>query len=401
MATTFAYPHTGGASTHIDTLIDQLRKHDRDAGVVDGRRTIASRWRRAWTFAGVGLRRDAYHVRMTHRLLDCFTHELHKSLAADASINLIHAHDHRACLAARRAAEACRDRDGRVVRIVQTVHGPWLYEVQQHDHAREGGAMAACIRSAEAASFSAADAIIAVDSGQRDIALEFGAEPSKLHVIYNAVRLDELDRLAKHHSELRPEQPYFVVPRRLVPKTGVGVAIEALAQIPDARRPLLLIAGQGPLRAELESLIDARHVRPWVRLLGPVPRDKLIPLMKVSAGVIVPSVPAAGVVEATSLAAIEAMALGVPIIASAIGGLAEIIEDGRTGLLAPPGDPKALAAALMRAMQPETAAALRDAARAVVEQRLSSEPWFASVAVVYRSAMRVAHNSGPRLESSP
>ena len=99
------------------------------------------------------------------------------------------------------------------------------------------------------------------------------------------------------------------------------------------------------------------------------------------------SPPASGVVEATSLAVVEAMACGTIPIASNIGGLAELIDDDRTGLLVPPGDGDALAEAMTRAADDP---ALRDRLIAAASEKARRDydtaPWLARVVDVYDRA---------------
>ena len=76
----------------------------------------------------------------------------------------------------------------------------------------------------------------------------------------------------------------------------------------------------------------------------------LLPLVRAADVVLVPSVPEKGIVEATSIAAIEAMTLRRPVIASGIGGLKELITDGQSGLLVEPRDGKAIAQAIRRVL---------------------------------------------------
>jgi glycosyltransferase involved in cell wall biosynthesis len=83
-----------------------------------------------------------------------------------------------------------------------------------------------------------------------------------------------------------------------------------------------------------------------IRFLGDVPATAMPGLSRRAAVVVVPSVPSKGVEEATSISVLEAQACARPVIASSLGGLREIIVDGETGILFPPGDATALADAI-------------------------------------------------------
>jgi len=136
---------------------------------------------------------------------------------------------------------------------------------------------------------------------------------------------------------------------RLEPQKGVDVAIRALADIPDAH---LVVLGEGPQRAELEQLAGDR-----VHLLGRVP-DVAAWLRR--ADVLVH--PARW--EGFGLALLEAMLASLPVVATQVSSIPEIVVDGETGLLVPPDDPSALAAALNRVLTDPAGYGERGRARA-------------------------------------
>src|SRR5262249_6359506 len=88
-----------------------------------------------------------------------------------------------------------------------------------------------------------------------------------------------------------------------------------------------------------------------VHLMGDVPPEEMPALYRLSDVVLIPSVPDEGVVEATSIAALEGMASGCVVIASDLGGLREIVSHGETGLLVSPGDPDAIARAILAVLE--------------------------------------------------
>jgi glycosyltransferase involved in cell wall biosynthesis len=163
-----------------------------------------------------------------------------------------------------------------------------------------------------------------------------------------------VDTHALHPDELlgAPEAPSraarhrLVALGRLVPRKGVDDVVRALTGVPDAE---LLIAG-GPPADELAGDPDAHRLRELartcgvadrVRLLGGVPRDRVGPLLRSADAVVcVPWYEPFGIVP------LEAMACGVPVVAAEVGGLADTVLDGITGLHVPPRDPTTLARAL-------------------------------------------------------
>ncbi|HXJ82304.1 MAG TPA: glycosyltransferase family 4 protein [Candidatus Methylomirabilis sp.] len=174
-------------------------------------------------------------------------------------------------------------------------------------------------------------------------------------VIHNGLPMPSLPP-----AELRVDPPILVCVGRLVRQKGLERAIEALATVrgrcPDAR---LVVAGDGELREDLEQQARALGVAAAVEFMGWVqPRN--VPALLNRASVVV--VPSRG--EAFGLVALEAAQMARPVVAFNVGGLAEVIADGRTGLLVGEGDTQALAAAILRLLSnPDEAATMGRRAR--------------------------------------
>ncbi len=139
--------------------------------------------------------------------------------------------------------------------------------------------------------------------------------------------------------------PVILVAARLVPIKGVDVALAALAHVRTPAR--LVIAGDGPERAKLAALAAAAGGPGRVELLGEVDTRRRDELLREASVVAVPSRPTpGGRTEGTPAIALEALAAGVPVVASATGGLGELPG----ARLVPPGDPHALAREIDRAL---------------------------------------------------
>ncbi len=297
-----------------------------------------------------------------------------------AAATIFHAHDPLATCAVLRVLKAGD-------RVVQTVHGPLSREVVGAGY-RAGGAVEGTLKSLERTAFGSAALLLPVDEGQAAILREeFSVSAGRIRVIRNAVDVEELRGSDGRPTETASRDGPFLVPRRLVKKNGVSVAIRALAE-PEAVAFRIVVAGDGPERRCLKKVARRSGVSGRVRFAGPVSHPRLIAMMRTASGVIIPSVPFAGVVEATSLALLEAMACGAPVIGSNIGGIAEIMGAGDLGYLVPPGDPAAIAGA-MRAIQTLDDASRRERlerAREHVRKRFGAAQWTAAILEAYDAA---------------
>lgn len=173
------------------------------------------------------------------------------------------------------------------------------------------------------------------------------------------------ESLATDHSTLTlaEETPLAVYVGRLHRSRGLVSLVTAwekvLAHRPNAR---LWLVGDGPQRTSLQQRIDARNLAGRVSLVGRF--DEVDTLLAAADLFVLPSVE-----EDLSVALLEAMAAGLPVVACNNSGNREVVEDGQQGLLVPPGDTDALATALSCVMdQPELARRLGTAARDRVEQ---------------------------------
>jgi glycosyltransferase involved in cell wall biosynthesis len=142
--------------------------------------------------------------------------------------------------------------------------------------------------------------------------------------------------------------PTVAFAARLVPEKGAEVLLQAFArvaaQVPEAR---LLVAGEGPERERLRGRVGDLGLTGRVSLLGHVCRPEM---ERCFAAAWVQAVPAQWE-EPFGNTAAEALMRGTAVVASATGGLAELVQDGETGLLVPPGNPAALAGALLRLLR--------------------------------------------------
>ncbi len=172
-----------------------------------------------------------------------------------------------------------------------------------------------------------------------------GVSPAQTRTIPSAVDpralVPKRGRRATRCAEgVAPDTTLLLVLAALVRRKGVDVLFEALARLSaEGLEPALWIAGDGPERGSLERRSDEMGLAPRVRMLGQ--RRDVADLLAACDVVVLPSRR-----EGLGVAALEAAAAGRPVVASRVGGLMDVVEDQRTGLLVPPEDPDALAAAL-------------------------------------------------------
>lgn len=175
---------------------------------------------------------------------------------------------------------------------------------------------------------------------------------------------------------------------RLVPKKGIPSSLRAFARFqksfPAAR---FILAGEGPLEAGLRELAGTLGVAGSVDFRGFLPQDVLRKTYADAHVFLHPSEEVGGDVEGIPNALLEAMASGLPAVATRHGGIPEVITDGVTGLLCPERDPEALAAALLRlAGDPLLYRAIARAGADHVHDQFSAARRIAEIESLYREA---------------
>lgn len=378
LVTSFAIPHVGGASSHFELLERHLWRRGQLAGTITG--SMASGWVGPRKMATLAARLGWENPRAAQ--LQGLVARLARMLASErpAAATIFHCHDPLASCAVLKVRKAGDS-------LVQTVHGPLSREVVGAGY-RSAGAVEQTLKSLERTAFGNANLLLPVDCGQAAILREeFSVSSDRLRIIRNAVDADELRGPRDGGTKSPRGDGTFLAPRRLVKKNGVDVAIRALG-CPEAASFRVVVAGDGPERRRLKGLARESGVRGRVRFAGSVSHSSLISMMRTSCGVIVPSVPFAGVVEATSMALLEAMACGVPVIGSNVGGLAEIIGSGDFGWLVSPGDPKALAEAMLaiKTLDEVSRKERLERARERVRNEFGIARWMAAILEAYEAA---------------
>jgi glycosyltransferase involved in cell wall biosynthesis len=175
---------------------------------------------------------------------------------------------------------------------------------------------------------------------------QIGADASRVEVIYNAVDFGML-KTTMSREEIRsrigvPAEAIAAgVIARLTDQKGHGVLFDAIASTPALASLHLIVIGDGPLRASLEARAAALGLSPRVHFLGA--RRDLGDLLAAMDLFVLPSL-----WEGLPLSLVLAMGAALPVVSTTVAGIPEVVRDGSTGLLVPPGDAAALGAALAR-----------------------------------------------------
>ena len=194
------------------------------------------------------------------------------------------------------------------------------------------------------------DRVLSVSTRLTDkMAREIGFPAERITTIRNGVDLTRFSRLARADARATLNLPADAVVigtvGRLVPVKDQASLLQAVRHLhDDGLFPTVILAGEGPLRQALEAQIETLRLEQQVRLLGHRPDVETV-LAALDVFVL------SSASEGLSNTILEAMATGVPVVATAVGGADELVIDGSTGLLVPPKDPQALAAALARMLR--------------------------------------------------
>jgi glycosyltransferase involved in cell wall biosynthesis/protein-tyrosine-phosphatase len=294
---------------------------------------------------------------------------------AEHAIDVVHTHRYKDNLLGTIAAKLAG-----VPRVVRTVHG--LPEPMRGWDRLKFRLFDALDRIAI---WCCADAVIAVSRHTAEALKRSGCRQSIVRVVHNGLNLPAV-KAARSREEVRRE--LGVPPRAfLVGTAGRLSAVKAQDSLIRAARLIrrhrrdatLVIVGDGPLRHDLAGLASRLGIDRHVRFTGA--RADVFDLVAAMDVFALPSLH-----EGVPMAVLEAMALGTPVVATAVGGVPEIVTDGVSGLLVPVGDDRALAGACVDlAQNPHWARALSACAQRVVHEDFSREINGKAVMDLYRA----------------
>ena len=227
--------------------------------------------------------------------------------------------------------------------LVVHFHGPWADESVAAGRGRDGRVAILARRAVERIVYRQATAHVSVSHAFRRLLIErYGIKPWDAHVIHPGVDLERFSPGSRSESRerigLSATSFVAVCARRLVPRTGVGVLLEAWAdeRLPSDRQ--LLIVGDGADREELSRTVDRLRLGERVRFLGRVDDVTLVNAYRAADVAVLPSL----ALEGFGLVVLEALACGVPVVATRVGGLPEALDGLDRSLVVQPQDPDAL-----------------------------------------------------------
>jgi glycosyltransferase involved in cell wall biosynthesis len=213
-----------------------------------------------------------------------------------------------------------------------TIHGPYIFYAPERwalDEKLARSAFTACISD-----FCRSQCLI------------FAPESAwpRVHVVRCSVQPEFVESRVPSESAMAP---HFLCVARLCPEKGQAVLIDAVGCLVTAGHQLTVsIVGDGPGRPVLEQLICERKLEPNVKILGWQSSDRVQELLRNSTALVIPSF-----AEGLPIVAMESLAMRVPVIATNVAAISELVENGESGWLIPPGSVEQLADALKAASE--------------------------------------------------
>jgi len=361
-----AYPHIGGKSTHIYNLTKGLTEIGHTVKVI--------------SYSDISMFVKTFIIR-SHSFVFCKIPVLGKRLSFSWTsfwINYLlqnivvreiktNSFDAISCqdIDASNILAKIRKKINFKIPIITTVHGDYTNEKLSAGIISKGTLNELKLVKKEVKGYLGSDVIITVDNRLKEhVTLLCGNKLKKQpEVMFNFLDISEFNPISdsikqnlkvKYCDADKLNSWTLLCPRRLTAKNGVVYAALMMKHLLEIKKDLniqLLFAGSGKDKHKISKIINKNKLFNSIKLLGDVKHEEIINLYAISDAVIIPSVPSEGVIEATSLSALESMACGIPVIASNIGGLSELIKHRETGMLVAPHDVENMAEAVLTLMQ--------------------------------------------------
>lgn len=327
--TALEYPHLGGVSTHIGQLINGLKSSGHQVEIVSRsdlglvKNTFMKILAGLCYFSG----NKEFGYLIFHKLTGYFLYRKIKNKIKQ--IDVIHLH----------SPSFVTEHLSQNSYIV-TCHADMVPEMIGQKKLSSESYAAKVFEKMEKSVYQRARKVIAVDGRLKNF-VESLVQRSDVIIMKNFIEVEQ------DFNGINNKQDVFKVlcPRRLVVKNGVEYAIRAFTLLDNQFQ--LLIAGNGEDEKKLKDLVDSLNLKN-IYFLGAKSPEEIKQLHKEVNAIVIPSITVNGLQEATSLSALEGFHYGVPVVASDIGGLSEMITDDDNGLLFPEKDYEKLAVQLKR-----------------------------------------------------
>jgi glycosyltransferase involved in cell wall biosynthesis len=356
----------GGAQEHVFSLVSRLSPNRYDVRVVS--LSHGSSVRR--------LQKAGFEVSVVDEPDDRRAVRALAEALAEFEPEVVHNHMYRAEVVGTRAAYLLGEQGCRRPAVISTVHSSRVRCVDDREQLRQLTPLM--------------DRLIVVSKAIERKIDDEGRAGAPVDLIYNGVDLERYNHqqpcCTLHEDYSIPEDaPIVGVVARLEAEKGHRTLVEAWVDVAKSvPKAWLLIIGEGSERDALEAQAEALGVSERIVFTG---RREDVPAVTAALDVaVLPSYR-----EAQGLSVLEAMALNRPVVASNVGGIPEMIEDGATGLLVPPGDSQALAAAIVRLLKDHPYAdMLARSGHALVHDRFCIELMVSQISSIYDEvAMKV------------
>ena len=240
--------------------------------------------------------------------------------------------------------------------LVVHFHGPWAGE--SSSSAKRLDLAVLVKRQLERSLYGRAHQLVVLSQAFKQLLVhDYAVAPWRVRVIRPGVDLVRFSpgRVAARTRLGHGDRQVVFTARRLVERMGLSVLLQAWAQLEHHADRMLLIAGEGPLRASLEQQASALGVASSVRLLGQISDDDLVEHYRAADLCVLPSLS----LEGFGLAAVEALACGTPVVTTDVGGLPEVVSGLDGSLVVPADNPSALAARMTAALAGDVPSAER------------------------------------------
>ncbi|MGN7408127.1 glycosyltransferase family 4 protein [Sporosarcina sp. SAFN-010] len=386
LATVYDYPHLGGLSVHLTTLKAGLESRGHEVDVVSF--TDVPKWKRDGIVRGPAfllnkMKQGKGYVWTLKRRQDELA-ILIKEAVSKKEYDIINAQDVFTTFAALETN----------VPVVSTVHGYLTFEGISKGTVIEGSPEAAELQEAERKGYKSTREVITVDTRIKEYILKETGVTGNM--IKNFIDVESFKPEIERRAEFRDtygfsqDELIFFVPRRLTKKNGVMYPILSLPAVvekfPNAR---VVFAGTGEMMEPMKQKAAELGVSDNITMLGAVDHSVMMQYYALANVALVPSIYSAGVEEATSISALEAMGSGVPLIACAVGGLKEIVDSGKDGLLVEEQNVEELSDAMIRLLEdPAYGEQLAEAGRTKIIEEYSHFAAAEKYEAIYLKALK-------------